>query len=104
MALEKYTQQPNDVKNYVLDYSQWLATNETLQSVNYDVIILNEQTGDVGEPSLIVQSSSLINTLTASKYYISGGIDGRIYKVTATAITNDGQALETEIEFAVVET
>jgi hypothetical protein len=101
--LERYDQQPNDVKNYVLDYSEWLATNETLTSVVYAVDILNEQTGDVGEPTLVVTNTSLVNGNTSSKYYVSGGLDGRDYKVTATATTNDSQTLETEIEFRIRE-
>ena len=101
--LERYEQQPNDVKNYVLDYSEWLATGEALTSVVYAVVILNEQTGDVGEPTLVVNNTSLVNTNTASKYYVSGGLDDRNYKVTATATTDDGQTLETEIEFKIRE-
>ena len=103
MALERYTQQPNERKNYVVDYIQWLATNEVLTSVNYGVVILNEQPGDVGEPTLVVDETSLINTTTAGKFYVSGGKHGRTYQVTATASTNDSQIIETEIEFKVEE-
>jgi hypothetical protein len=101
--LERYEQQPLDIKNYVLDYSQWLAVNEKLTSVVFKIAILNEQTGDVGEPTLSVNSVSLVNVETGVKYYVSGGLDGRRYQVTATAMTDDTQTYEVEVEFRIDE-
>lgn len=101
--LDRFTKQPNEVKKYQIDYSEWLSTGETVISVSPTVTTLNLKSGDVGEPTLTVGTPTIITAGTAYEYYLSSGTNGKRYKITFLTDTSDAQTLESEIEFTVTD-
>lgn len=101
--LDRFNKQPAEIKKYQIDYSEWLATGETVTSVVTAVTLLNPATDDVGEPTLIVGTTQIVGG-TVYEYYMSSGTDGKRYKVTFQASTSDSQTVESEIEFKVTDT
>lgn len=98
--LDRFNKQPNEIKKYQVDYSEWLATGETVSSVPTSVTLLNPATGDVGEPTLTVGSTQIVGG-NVFEYYVSSGTDGKRYKITFQASTTDSQTVESEVEFKV---
>lgn len=101
--LDRFQKQPNEVKRYTVDYSDWLATGEIITSVSTSVSLINSAAGDVGEPTLTIGSTEIING-NQFEYYVSSGTNGKSYKVTFLADTSDSQTEESEIEFKVTDT
>lgn len=84
MILGTFEKQPADVKDYDIDYSQWLSSGDAIQQAvsTVDVIGL-----------------TVVSTFTDStrvKVWLSGGTSGGKYKVTVTVTTTDGRVLQHE--------
>lgn len=101
--LDRFDKQPSEIKKYQIDYSEWLATGETVTAVGTAVTLLNPATGDVGEPTLTIGTTQIVGG-NVFEYYVSAGTDGKRYKVTFQADTSDTQRVESEIEFKVSDT
>ncbi len=101
--LDKFLKQPDEVKKYQIDYSEWLATAQTMVTVTPAITIINPADDDVGEPTLSIGSTDIIGG-TLYEYFVSLGTDGKRYKVTFLADTSDAQTQESEIEFKVNDT
>lgn len=81
---------PSERKLYTLDYSAWLQANETVTSFTWVV--------DPASPTPATIDASNINTpATSVSIYISGGVNGTLYRIFVTATTNLGQIKEDEI-------
>ena len=91
MALPKKTKQPNDILDYDVRYSRWLASDDELQSKTI--------TADEG----ITIDSSVIVDGEFVKVWLSGGTDGETYKVTVLAVTVNGRSKEKEFRIKVKE-
>jgi hypothetical protein len=100
-VLDRFNKQPDEVKKYQIDYSAWLSTGVAISSSSQVITILNPASSDVGEPTLTISATAIIANGTGYQYYISGGTDGKRYKVTFLTNTADSQTLESEIEFTV---
>ena len=100
--LDRFIKQPADIKKYQVDYSEWLATGETVLSVVTAVTILNPASNDVGEPTMTIGTTQVVGG-TVFEYYVSLGTDGKRYKVTFQATTSDSQVVESEVEFKVTD-
>lgn len=100
-VLDRFKKQPNEVKKYQIDYTEWLSTDETIIAVTQSVATLNPASTDVGEPTLTVGTTNIIESGTKYEYYLSSGTDGKRYKITFLSDTSDAQTLESEIEFTV---
>jgi hypothetical protein len=101
--LDRFIKQPADIKKYQIDYSEWLATGETVDSVVTAVTLLNPADGDVGEPTMTIGTTQIVGG-NVFEYYVSLGTDGKRYKVTFQASTSDSQTVESEVEFKVRDT
>lgn len=101
--LDRFLKQPAEIKKYQIDYSEWLDTSVTITSVATAVALLNPATGDVGEPTLTIDTTQIVNG-NVFEYYVNAGTDGKRYKVTFQADTSDTQLHESEIEFKVSDT
>jgi hypothetical protein len=101
--LDRFNKQPADIKKYQIDYSEWLATGETVDSVVTAVTLLNPADGDVGEPTMTVGTTQIVGG-NVFEYYVSLGTDGKRYKITFQASTSDSQTVESEVEFRVNDT
>jgi hypothetical protein len=101
--LDRFNKQPADIKKYQIDYSEWLGTGETVTGVVTSVTLLNPADDDVGEPTLTIGTTQIVGG-NVFEYYVSLGTDGKRYKVTFQASTDDSQTVESEIEFKVRDT
>lgn len=92
MILAKYTKQPSERKRYVLDYSDWLDSGETISTAVFSV-------DPVG--GLIVDASSIGTPATTVAYFVSSGTTAVQYTVTVTISTSGGQIKEDEVLYHV---
>ena len=93
-VLAKYVKQPSDRKRYQIRYDNWLDSGELVSDVTFS------------SPSvdLVVDGVQVTADGLGVQYYVSGGVDGQNYTVTATLTTNNGpQIREDEIFFSIRE-
>ena len=96
MILSKFRKQPDEVKDYDIDYGPWLdPINDTLDTVEFVVECLDDE----DDFSLVVFNHQI--TPTTAKLWLQGGTDGLVYKVTVKAFTPAGRIDESELIFAV---
>ena len=81
---------PDAVLDYGLDWSNWLASGETISSSSWVV-----------ETGLTKDSSS--NTTTTTTVWLSGGIAGRTYRITNSIVTSTGREDDRSILIKVIE-
>lgn len=98
--LDKFKKQPDEIKKYQINYSEWLGESETVTMVATAVELINPEASDVGEPTLLVGATAVIGG-TMFEYYLSLGTDKKRYKITFLADTTESQRVESEIEFKV---
>jgi hypothetical protein len=85
-----FQKQPADQLDYDLDFSEWLTGTDTItgavatSSVPAELVVLSVAVSD-----------------QAAKVWVSGGIDGTTYKVTATITTSEGRIKENEFKIRV---
>ena len=95
MILAKYEKQPAEVKDYDIDYSEWLGpVADTVASTTAIVTSVTETV-----PTLVVDS--IEQSTTTVKLWISGGTAGVSYKVTVQMTTAGGRLDESELVFTV---
>ena len=93
--LAKYVKQPGERKRYQISYVNWLDTGEQVSTVDFVA----------SDPALVVDDVQPTPDGVGVQYYVSGGVDGQTYTVTATLTTNTGpQVREDEIFFSIRET
>ncbi len=92
----KYVKAEGERKRYQIDYSNWLDSGETVVSV---VFVINNQTAT---KLLVFNDVQVLPSALAVQYYISGGLDGTTYDVTATLTTNIGPQIREDEIFVVV--
>lgn len=85
----RFTKDPDAVLDYVFDWSQWLATGETISSHTVTV------TG-------VVKDSST-NSTTAVTAWISGGSIAAAASVTCQITTSDGRTDDRTISLRIAE-
>lgn len=96
-VLAKYVKQPGERKRYQINYVNWLDTGEAVQGVVFSVDKLTS-------PPLVVDDVMPTPDGLGVQYYVSGGVNGTQYVVTATLSTNTGpQVKEDEIYFSIRE-
>lgn len=69
---------------YSMDWSQWLATGQTIASVNYT------ENSRVNDTAPLVIESEGVQSGTITYAEISGGAVNKVYTVTAEITTDDG--------------
>ena len=97
MILEKFEKQPRDVKDYDINYSDWLASASDAISavISVDVVCQTEPS----DTSLLCDGTDLATTFI--KLWMSGGTDGYAYKVTVLVSTVGGRVDESELIFII---
>lgn len=83
MPLSKYVKDPDERKRYQIDYSEWLDTGEQATNVAFAV-------SPVTVPPLVVDDIAVTPSGLGVQYYVSGGLDGKTYTITATLTTTVG--------------
>lgn len=96
MILSRFIKQPAEVKDYDVDYNEWLTPSaDTLSNTTTSVLC---QT-DPDDTSLTIDSVQ--TAASAIKIWVSGGTDGARYKVTVQVDTLGGRRDESELIFVV---
>ena len=95
MILAKYEKQPAEVKDYDIDYSEWLGP--VADTVASTTAIVTSATEAV--PTLEIDS--IMESSTTVKLWVSGGTGGVSYKVTVRMTTTGGRLDESELVFKV---
>lgn len=93
--LGAFTQQPAEVLDYDVDFSQWLPEADYVDSVEL-----------LCDPAMPTPPSYAIspNTERVKVWIYSGGTDGTRYKLTVRATTNDFRIKEAEFYVRIKET
>lgn len=90
MILDRKEKQPIEIKDYPINYADWLdEAGDVLSDASASVECL---TGD--DASLVVSNVTL--SPTAVSVWLSGGLDGQRYKVSVTANTAGGRRDQSE--------
>jgi hypothetical protein len=90
-----FTKQPADVLDYDLDFSDWLTGTDVLTGV----VATASGPEESNPEDLQIQSASIVGQ--TAKIWISGGISGSTYKVTATISTSEGRVKQLEFKIRV---
>lgn len=93
----KKIKQPRDIADYDVDYSDWLRTGETLQTVSVFRIDC------VTTPADTSLTASAETGIVAARIRCVGGLDRKTYKVTIQATTTTDRLKESEIIIKVKE-
>lgn len=94
MKLGRFQQTPLEEKAYLVDYSQWLGSTETVVSVSVTI-------GTVTTPPLIVNQVATAPDGKSVSFYVSGGESGTTYEIQLIATTSIGQIKNDQIFYTV---
>lgn len=89
MNLGNFTKQPVEVKDYDIDYSEWLSAGDNVESATVTV-----------SPTGLTVDAVYIND-PRIKIWLSGGTDGAAYKLTVTMTSADGRIKQDEFKIKV---
>ncbi len=84
----QFSKDPDDVLDFELDWSDWLATSETISTSTWTV------------PTGIIKDTDT-NTTTTTTIWLSGGTHGAAYQITNRAVTNQGRTKDQSIYVSV---
>jgi hypothetical protein len=91
MILDRKEKQPTEIKDYPIDYSEWLSdVGDSIGFASADVTCLTNP----ADVSLVV-----LNVVTSPKavaVWLEGGTDGQRYKVEVTVDTLGGRRDQSE--------
>ncbi len=88
--MDRFTKQPNDVLDYTIDLTKWMASGDTVSS----------STASASPSGLTVSVTN--GTTSSPKVWASGGTDGKEYQITLTVVTTGGRTKEFEFKLVVV--
>lgn len=89
MIIGNFTKQPADELDYDVDCSRWLIANDTISTV-----VISIDGAGLVNPSTLISSNRF-------KVWLSGGMNGTSYKVTATITTDGGRVKQVEFKVKV---
>lgn len=90
----KYTKDPDAVLDYLVDWSAWLPTGDTITASTFTV---NSE-----DDGAIVVDDTLFDSTTTT-VWLSGGVAGEKYTVTNHITTADGREDDRSITISVKE-
>ena len=91
MSLKKFSQDPDEVLDYTLDWSDWLP--------NGDVITSATATGEAG----LTVGATVSFTTTTTTVWLSGGTAGSEYDVSVHVVTTGGREGDRSITLQIKE-
>lgn len=91
-VLARYVKAASERKRYQIKYDNWLDTGETVVSVTFAI---NKTTS----PPLVVDGILNTGDGLGVQYYVSGGLDGTDYIITATLTTTTGPQIKIDDVF-----
>lgn len=91
MILDRKEKQPVEIKDYPINYAEWLVeSSDTLSNVTANITCIT----DSDDTSLTVHNLTLAPT--AVSVWLAGGTDGHRYKVSVTVDTVGGRKDQSE--------
>lgn len=96
MSLAKFFKTPAERKRYMLDYSDWLDTSETLSTAIFTVTPTDATPIEVDAYSISSSGTELV-------FFVNYGTDAVTYTVDVKITTSGGQTKEDQILFLVRE-
>lgn len=94
--LMRYIQTPVEDKRYAIEYADWLDSGEYISDVNFEI-------APTTSPPLTVSASTIAPGVTSVaslvKFFVSGGVDGKVYTLIITATTSTGQIKQDSVLF-----
>jgi hypothetical protein len=106
MILETFEQQPLELKDYTVSYTEWLApVSDRIIDVETSVTRITSRQSATGmaPATADLEVSSVTRTDDAVTIWVEGGTSGYSYKVTIKATTEGGRVDESELQFNVRE-
>lgn len=98
MILTKFIKQPSEIKDYDVEYAEWLSSYaDTLDSAVTNVVCLSTPE----DTSLVCTGAFLLPTRV--KLWMAGGTAGEKYKLTLQVQTVGGRLDESELLFTIKE-
>jgi hypothetical protein len=91
--------QPVERVDYDIDYSEWLTTNDNVESVVVTVFPDELAMTPVPDSRLHILTAVVIDPIV--KLWIEGGRNGVTYKVTLTMTSADGRIKQDEFKLKV---
>lgn len=85
-------QQPNDVQDYDIDFSEWFPADDTITGAVVTVA-----------PAMPLPPSYAISGKRVKVWVYEGGTSGTTYQITVRASTNDGRVKEVELRVKIKE-
>ena len=85
-------QQPMDVQDYDLDFSEWMPTTDTVASAAISC-----------DPAMAVPPSYAISSPYVKVWVYQGGVSGAVHKITVRATTAEGRVKEVEMRVKIKE-
>lgn len=82
--------QPADHLDYDITFEDWLPDGDTIVSASTSLDIAGE---------LVVTNTLVLSPIV--KVWVSGGVDGKTYKLTVLATTQQGRVKEVEFKLRV---
>lgn len=95
-VLGAFLKQPREELDYYVDFSDWLATGETVSTVSFEV-------SPVSSTNPLTVSAPFTSDNIVIGFTVRGGEDGTDYKVTMLTTTSNNQIVEREIYYTVEE-
>jgi hypothetical protein len=84
-ALATINQQPNDKRDYDINFSEWFPEGDYITEASVSVLPLGLTVGYAMQAPIV-------------KVWVQGGVSGVTYKITVLASTNDGRSKEVELK------
>lgn len=94
--IARFEQQPYEQKRYRVDFRDHLADGETILTPTFVVSPVTVPPLEVVNLAIAPDGDQLI-------MFITGGVDGTLYRITMRTVTSDTQRLEDEIEVTIRE-
>ena len=94
MKLAKFVKSPAERKRYTIDYSEWLDTGESVQSIAFSVTPTTTTT-------LEIDAYQIATPATSVAFFANYGDEGKTYTVDVLMTTSGGQIKEDQILFSV---
>lgn len=121
MLIASFVKQPGEVLRRTIDFACRLDNNQTIASLvttvehnDPDVVEAVSMTVDaylfpveqVAQPQIYQvdgEAEEVVRAHTQIEYFVNGGLDEELYKITFSATISDGQVQEEEVECFVEE-
>lgn len=94
--IARFEQQPWEQKRYRVDFRDHLTDGETIVTPTFLISPVTVPPLEVTNIAIAPEGNQLV-------MFITGGVDGTVYRITMRTTTNDTQKLEDEIEVTIRE-